>query len=116
MEAWEVSLIVSGSIVSLIFFITILMIVIRKKKGANKHEEFNDLLEALGGIENIYNVTYSGSRINLNFNNKKIIDKEKIKQNGVQTIVISNDKITLVTGKQAEKIYNYFNELLNQKG
>ena len=39
-------------------------------------------------------------------------DKEQIKENGVETIVVSNKKITLVIGKKASLIYKYLLECI----
>jgi len=72
--------------------------------------EFPELLEALGGAENISNVSLNGSRISLDFDSKKVVDKEQIKENGVETIVVANKKITLVIGKKAPAIYKYLQE------
>ena len=79
---------------SLLLLISIVLIIIkiRKKKNATC-KEFPELLEALGGVNNISNVILNGSRISLNFDSKKSIDKELIKENGVETIVVSNKKI-----------------------
>ena len=93
---------------SALLLITIFLVVMIKRKFNNKIAlDFYGLLEGLGGSNNISNVTLNGSRISLNFTNKKNINKEIIKQNGVESIVISNKKITLVIGKQAPIIYKY---------
>ena len=52
----------------------------------------------------------NGSRVSLNFDSKKVVDKELIKENGVETIVVANKKITLVIGKKAPMIYKYLYE------
>lgn len=91
--------------------IIVLIIILNKRKVTKKSEEFPELLEALGGSENISNVTLNGSRVSLEFDSKRNVDKEKIKENGVETIVFSNKKITLVIGKKASLVYKY---LINQ--
>lgn len=97
---------IAGSCVIALLITAILVIKFKKKN--NKLEcEFPKLLEALGGSNNINNITLNGSRISMNFDSKKNIDKELIKCCGVETIVISNKKITLVVGKHANQIYNY---------
>ena len=41
---------------------------------------------------------------------KKQVDKEKIKQEGIDTIVVSSKKVTMVVGNdKSNKIYNYIN-------
>lgn len=96
-------------IVSAIFLLSIivLVVVIKRKNKIKESLEFPELLEALGGIENISNISLNGSRISMNFESKKSVNKEQIKENGVETIVLSNKKITLVIGKKAPVIYKY---------
>lgn len=96
--------------VGVLLVLFLLLVLIRKKFSNKETVEFPKLLEALGGEQNISNVTLNGSRISLNFDNKKIVDKDQIKENGVETIVISNKKITLVIGKKATIIYKYLKE------
>lgn len=94
-------------IIFLLLTIVIIVISLRKKKKNKENSEFPELLEALGGFSNISNVTLNGSRVSINFEDKKNINKDKIKECGVETIVISNKKITLVVGDNASNIYNY---------
>lgn len=98
-----------GGIVVLVSII-ILVVVMSKKHKIKESKEFPELLEALGGPENISNVILNGSRISMNFDSKKSVDKEQIKENGVETIVLANKKITLVIGKKAPVIYKYLQE------
>ena len=103
---------IGGSIVFL-SFIMVLIIVLKRKSKNKENEEFPELLEALGGADNISNVVLNGSRISLNFDSKKNVNKDMIKENGVETIVVSNKKITLVIGRKASIIYKYLTEKLN---
>lgn len=106
-----------GFIVGFVFILLLftLFLIIRNKRKNNKtNKEFPELLKALGGLENITNLSLNGSRISLNFNDKKSINKEQIKENGVETIVFSNKKMTLVIGKNAPVIYKYLQENLSK--
>lgn len=96
--------------ISVLLIIIVLVIVFKlktKKKGVS---EFPELLEALGGVDNISNILLNGSRISLNFENKKNVNKDQIKENGVETIVVSNKKLTMVIGKKASIIHKYLAE------
>lgn len=97
----------------LILTVIILIVIGVKKNRVKASTEFPELLEALGGAENISDVVLNGSRISLIFESKKNLNKELIKENGVETIVVSNKKITLVIGKKASDIYKYLQK--NQK-
>ena len=102
---------ISGVILFLLLII-FLVVLIKKNSKNKENKEFPELLEALGGASNISNVILNGSRISLDYDNKKVLDKEQIKENGVETIVVSNKKITLVIGKKAPIIYKYLQENL----
>ena len=91
-EELKLCLIIGGSLL-FISLITILVIKLRRPKEV---AEFPGLLEGLGGNENISNITLNGSRISMSFENKTNINKELIKENGVETIVVANKKITLL--------------------
>ena len=100
----------SGVCLLVLLLMMLLIIYIKAKKGNSNNKEFPELLKALGGKENITEASLNGSRISLKFIDKENLDKEKIKENGVESIVISNKKITLVIGKQAPNIYKYLSE------
>ena len=104
---------IGGSLFLLLIIIGVIILWKHKNK-IRASEEFPELLEALGGASNISNVTLSGSRISLNFDSKKSLNKELIKDNGVETIVVSNKKMTLVIGKNAPNIYKYLSEITKE--
>ena len=107
MDYYLIIAIVIGVVV-LLAVAGIIIFLIRRKNKIKQAEEFPHLLEAFGGSENINQVTYKGSRVSVIVENKKLVDKEKIKEEGVETIVVSNKKFTLVVGnKQALLISNY---------
>lgn len=106
----KLGLIIAGIVFALAVIITV--IVVKKRHKNNIKLEFPGLLEALGGANNISNLVLNGSRISLNFENKGNVNKELIKENGVDSIVVANKKITLVIGKQAPIIYKYLQEKL----
>lgn len=107
----KLCLIIGAVVLTLILIVAIIII---KKRSGKEIREFPGLLEALGGNENVSNITLNGSRISMNFENKNSINKELIKENGVETIVVSNKKITLVIGKNAPDIYKYLQEINNK--
>ena len=109
MDYYQILAIIGAAV--LVIASIILTIFIRKRRVKKETEEFPGLLEALGGLENIEEVSYKGSRVSIVVDNKKNLDKEKIKDEGVDTIVISNKKVTLVVGsKKAPLIASYLKE------
>ncbi|HHU59866.1 TPA: hypothetical protein GXZ34_02965 [bacterium] len=107
-DDWQIITIVG----IVIFIIAIITVVYFKRKD---NEEYPGLLEALGGRDNLLQVELNGSRINLSLNNKKEMDREQVKQNGVSAIVMQSKKITLVVGHGSKKIFKYLSDQLKQK-
>ena len=110
MEWYYIAMIVAGVILLAGIFTLILL----KKKNVTASEEFPDLLLALGGKDNVNEVTFKGSRVSALLIDKKIIDKDKMKEHGVETIVVANKKVTMVVGKKSEVIFNYLNNQINK--
>lgn len=110
MSEEQLKWLIIGVAILVIVIVSVLVIWLNKKNKIKESNEFPELLEAIGGKENISNLVLNGSRISFNFENKKNLDKEKIKDNGVETIVVTNKKITLVIGKKASVIYKYLSE------
>ena len=100
----KICLIILGSIIVLL---SIIYMLVKLSKGSKKKTcgEYFGLLEALGNVNNITEVALNGSRISAKFIDKELINKELIKENGVESIVISNKKITLVIGKSSNDIF-----------
>lgn len=115
MDYYQNLAIIISAIVAIVIAVGIMAIILLKRKKKNKKvEEFPELLIALGGKENISKVSQKGSRVSVIVDNKKIIDKDKVKEQGVETIVISNKKVTMVVGsRKSILMYNYLNEQVN---
>ena len=111
MDIYLILIIVLAALLLLAFAI-LTIVFIKKHKKKEVISEFPNLLEALGGISNIVDSTYKGSRVSVVVNDKKIVDKEKIKTEGIETIVVSNKKITMVVDNtKATLISNYLSSV-----
>lgn len=111
---YKIAIIISSITIAVIAIAIIVFLFIRKKTKNKEVVEFPDLLIALGGKENITQISQKGSRVSVLVNDKKIIDKDRVKEQGVETIVISNKKVTMVAGsKNSILMYNYLNEQIN---
>ena len=60
---------------------------------------------ALGGAENILSKELKGSRIVLHLADNSKVDKEKLKEAGVDGFILMSDKLTLVLKGDAEAAY-----------
>jgi len=100
----------------LLIGLVILIIVLKKKTNPNEKqiEDFdgNSLVDALGGIDNIQEVSRTGSRITVKLHNTSIINNEKLKENGIDNIVAMSEKITLVVNNNPENIEQLIKNVL----
>jgi len=113
-NSWWLALIAAGLVVSVI----VIIILTGKKRKANKGEpekkkvNYRDkeavkssYFEALGGEDNIIEKKIEGSRINLVLKDYTIIDKEKLKEAGVDGFIKMSNKLCLVVKGDAAKVY-----------
>ena len=102
-NAWWIALIVASLIL-----ITILLIVFSGRKKRKKQPvrviEASKYYEALGGQENVISHTRTGSRIALVLKDYEALDKEKIKEAGVDGFIKMSDKLVLVIKGDAEAV------------
>ena len=91
----------------IVIVLVIILLVNRNRKKDNKaidNTANDDWLEALGGKENILEVSATGSRLTVKLQDINNHDKEKLKQLGVSNIVTMSDKLVLVVEDKAELI------------
>ena len=96
-----------GVIAIVVATIIIIFVIKNRKKGPTKIEDntaSSDWLEALGGKDNILEVTANGSRLTTKLQDQNLVDKEKLKTLGVTNIVTMSDKLILVVEDKAELI------------
>ena len=84
----------------------VLFMVIRHlvKKSPRVKVNNDDWFNALGGKENVKEISAVGSRLSLNLLDKEAIDREKLKTLGVSSVVSMSNKVTLVIEGKAEQI------------
>ena len=90
--------------VALLLFVVFFVIRYHVKKSAKAQINNDDWLMAVGGKENIKEVSAVGSRLSINFLDKEKIDREKLKTLGVSSVLVMSNKVTLVIEGKAEKI------------
>ena len=96
------------AIVAVIVIVAVLLILINRNK-RNKKEKIDDTpndewVLALGGKENILEVSATGSRLTVKLQDINNCDKDKLKALGVSNIVTMSDKLVLVVEDKAEII------------
>ena len=111
LPGYVIALIVGGGVVVLLLAIFLINLLLKRKKKT----VFDDSvwIEALGGKENIAYVEAVGSRINLSLKNKELINREKLNELGVKSVLSMSNKVTLVVNNQAVDIANSIRNNLN---
>ena len=99
LPTYAVVLIVAGCLV-LVAILVFLIIFFGKRKKSPIVDE-SAWLTALGGKDNINNVSAIGSRINLSLKDKEKIDREKLTNLGVNSVLVMSNKVTLVIANNA---------------
>ena len=82
----------------------VLIVVFSRRKGKKVSFKCDDWLLALGEKDNIKEIKAIGSRLNLVLLDKEKINRERLKELGVTSILVMSNKVTLVIEGQAEKI------------
>ncbi len=77
----------------------------KKEKPAPRLIDKTAYVTALGGAENILSKELKGSRIVLHLADNSKVDKEKLKEAGVDGFILMSDKLTLVLKGDAEAAY-----------
>jgi len=94
---------IAGAAVLLIAAVIIIIFLITHRKN-KKSLDSSVWLIALGNKENVKEVTATGSRLSVVLENKEIIDREKLKELGVSSVLVMSNKVTLVIEGKAEQI------------
>lgn len=96
--------------VVLVALVILIIFLVRR----NKKPQFadSDWFEALGGKENIKEAMAVGSRLSLYLNDKEAINRDRLKELGVSSILVMSNKVTLVIEGQAEKVASLINNSL----
>ena len=102
LPTYAVVLIVAGCLV--LVAVLVFLIIFFGKRKKNPIVDESAWLTALGGKDNINNVSAIGSRINLSLKDKEKIDREKLTNLGVNSVLVMSNKVTLVIANNAVDI------------
>lgn len=96
-----------AAIIIVVLLVVFLSVVFKKKKKASQPKRVIDAsayITALGGNENIVSHELVRSRIVLELKNYDLVDKEKLKEAGVDGFIMMSEKLTLVIKGDAAKV------------
>ena len=109
-------IIIGGSVALVLIIVALVVIFIRRKPSEPKEEEKpiddNQWLVALGDKDNIKAVTVRGSRLSVELNDDKNINRELLTELGVKSIITMSNKLILVIEKNANEIANRISNYL----
>lgn len=88
----------------LLLFVIFMVVRFHVNKSPKVKVDNNEWFVALGGKENVKEISAVGSRLSLNLLDKDAINREKLKTLGVSSVVTMSNKVTLVIEGKAEKI------------
>ena len=100
--------IVAGLVV-IIGIVLLVYFLVHRKKGQKVIIDNNVWFLALGNKENVKEIRGVGSRLTIKLVDKDKIDRAKLKELGVSSVLVMSNKVTLVVEGQAEK----FSDILN---
>ena len=101
-----ITLIVVGALI-LIGIIVIVVVKARRHKKPVRPVRViskSDYMEALGGEDNVISHQRKGSRIELKLKDYEALNKEKLKEAGVDGFIQMSDRLTLVIRGDAEEV------------
>ena len=110
MPPYIIAIIVGGGIL-FVGFVIFFVFLCRGSKAPEPCE--SDWIEALGGNENIVTVSAIGSRINLSLKDKDAINRERLTELGVKSVLVMSNKVTLVVNEDCDIIANKIRDSIN---
>ena len=101
------------ALVVVIVIIVAFLLIRNARKSKNGKEALvgllNDIVEALGGKDNIKSMEAKMSRLNVSLISDNIINIEKLKEIGIERVIKMSNKITLLVGNTASELADKFN-------
>ena len=111
LPTYLIAIIVGGCLL-VVAALVVLIIVFGKRKKPTIVDEIA-WITALGGKDNIASVSAIGSRINLSLKDKEKIDRTKLSNLGVNSVLVMSNKVTLVIANNAVDIAETISKGLN---
>ena len=101
--------IISIALVVAVILILVIVLLVRNRKPKKPKKivstaSANEWVEALGGEDNILEVSSAGSRLSIKIKNPELVNRETLTNLGVTSIVLMSNKITLVTNLDNQQI------------
>lgn len=99
-------------IAGVVLVVAVLLVIFLIRRNKKPRIVDADWFDALGGKDNIKEAIAVGSRLSLYLNDKEAINRDRLKELGVTSILVMSNKVTLVIEGQAEKVASIINNSL----
>lgn len=101
--------------VAVLISILSVIIALSKRKNIAKQKEENikqnnTFLEIFGGEDNIVSCEAKTSRLVLILKDYSLLNEEKLKENGVTSMIKATNKITLIIGEKSKELEEFINQ------
>lgn len=122
MEWYHILLIAIGALIIVfgIVFLIIYLVALKNKKTSSLEAKsfYLEIIDSIGGINNIEDVTVNSSRLNIILKNNEVLNSEKFKNfvstNNIGTVK-SSKKITMVIGEYASNYHYEIKKMLDKE-
>lgn len=84
----------------------------KPSKITKSNVDLSKLFHAIGGKENLIDMSANGSKVTFTLHQPKAILQEELKALGASGIVASKDKVTVIFGKSSEVLVNEIKQAL----
>ena len=119
LEWYQLTLIIGGAIC---IVGTIILLVVKLKKGSKKIEDkivlrdgfVDDLVNALGGIDNIINVVIANKRLGVGLKSIKLVSQDALKAMEISAFM-SGNQIKILLKIEPESVYEMLQSLIGGK-
>ena len=98
-----------AGLVLIVVLVLFLLALSKRKRNAPKEEpqtvDNSQVLEALGGRDNVVSHSLNGSRIALELKDYSLVDEKALNEAGIASVIKMSNKITLVVKGDSSKLY-----------
>ncbi len=82
-----------------------------KKKNIEENKKQNsEFLNYFGGNENVISCESKGSRLILILKDYSLLNEEKLKENGISSMIKATNKVTLIVGEKSKELEKFIEE------
>ena len=104
---------VAGGLLLVVCVIVLVICLNKSNKKRNIEEnrkQNSEFLNYFGGNENIISCESKGSRLILILKDYSLLNEEKLKENGISSMIKATNKVTLIVGEKSKELEKFIEE------